>query len=355
MKAITIKPQVKGSIELREAKKPEPKDEYEVLVKVLEAGICRTDLEIYNGLYGEAPEGEDHLIMGHESIGIVESAGLQAKLEPGDYIARTVRRPCPSRCYPCGIGSQDFCRTGNYTETGIKGLHGTMAEYYTDRAEFLVKIPTEYKDIGVLMEPLSFAEKAVNQAFVIQKRLNILPTKAMILGAGPIGLLEAMILRNRGVNTYIAARSKPGNLKSRIAERIGAKYISTQETNLKETGKFDIVIESTGSTDRIKDSFELLGTNGVLCLTSITAGNTQTNITLEQINMDFVLGNKAMVGAVNANINDYKRGIRDIEFFEKRWPGAMASLITRRVSLDNYKEAFEKRPDDIKTLIELFK
>ena len=361
MKAITIRPKEKGSIELKDLKKPSKLHKNEVLVKVLEAGVCRTDLEIYEGLYGEAPKNESFLIMGHESIGIVENIGPSVdkyKLQPGDYVTRTVRRPCgDSLCHPCYYRQQDFCTTGNHTETGIKGLHGIMTEYFKDDQEFLVRVSKEYRHIGVLMEPLSFAEKAVHQTFLIQKRFDWHPKRALVLGAGPIGLLETMILRNRtfgGIDTYVAARSKSGNLKSKITEEVGAKYVSLQDTNLGELGKFDIIMESSGSAELLKDTFDLLNTNGVLCLTSITGGESKSTLPLEKINIDFVLGNKVMFGAVNAQKDNYETGLRDIKQFETRWPGVMSKLITRRVKLDSYKEAFEKRADDIKTIIEFY-
>lgn len=356
MRAITIKPKQKGSVELKELEKPSKLYNDDVLVRVLEAGVCRTDLEIYDGLYGEAPKGDDFLIMGHESLGIVESVGSNVKgLKDGDYVTRTVRRPCnENSCWPCYYGQQDFCTTGNYTETGIKSLHGSMADYFKDYQEFLVKVPAEYKHIGVLMEPLSFAEKAVHQVFSVQKRFDWHPKKALVLGAGPIGLLETMILRNRGLDTYVAAWSKSGNLKSEIAGYTGATYASLQETALDKLGKFDIVIESSGSAELLKDSFNILKTNGVLCLTSITGGNSESTLPLERINLDFVLGNKVMVGAVNASKEDYERGLKDIKSFEEKWPDLMSKLITRRVKPESHKEALEKRTGDIKTVIEFY-
>ena len=355
MKAITIAPNTKPATKIREVEQPTPKED-EALVKVTEAGICRTDLEIYNGFYGEYPKGADFLIMGHESIGQVEATGANVTgLKKGDYVARTVRRPCSEEgCINCRAGETDFCMTGKYTETGIKGLHGIMTEYYADKPEYLVRVPQEFAKVGVLMEPLSFSEKAVTQAYKVQRRISWQPRRALIFGAGPIGLLEAMVLRNKGIETYVAARSEPGNKKSRIAEQIGAHYISTQDTDLADLGKFDIVIESSGSLTRIMDALGMAGTNGVVCLTSITGGSDYAVMPIEKINLDIVLGNKAIIGAVNASISDYHKGLEDMADFERKWPGTLSSLITKRVKPEQYAEAFEHGAEDIKTVIEFY-
>ncbi|MFH1638668.1 MAG: glucose 1-dehydrogenase [Candidatus Woesearchaeota archaeon] len=352
MKAITIIPKVKGKVSLMHIKKPVCTAN-NVLVKVLEAGVCRTDLEIYEGLYGEPPKGENFLIMGHESLGVVEETGERIKgLKLGDLVVRTVRRPCTSKCVNCETGETDMCLSGEFVETGIKGLHGSMVEYFVEEPDFLVRVPEKFRDVGVLMEPLSFSEKAVRQAYSVQQRMLWNPKRALVLGAGPIGLLVAMILRNKGLDTKVAAWSKRGNLKSSIVEEIGAEYVSVQDTELSQLGKFDIIIEASGSVERISDVFKLINTNGVLCLTSITGGNKRLYFPLEEINLDMVLGNKAVVGVVNANIADYAQGIKDMDDFEAKWPGTLKKFITRRVNSDSFKKAFEKSPEDIKIVIE---
>lgn len=353
MKAITITPKKKGEVQLRQMPVPNY-GPTEVLVKVLEAGVCRTDLEIYDGLYGEAPVGKDFLVMGHESLGIVEKVGDYAtQLKQGDLVARMVRRQCADRCINCRRDEQDMCLTGNYVETGIKGLHGVMSEYYADSVKNMVKVNNSFRDVGVLMEPLSFSEKAVRQAYLVGKRMLAWePKKALVIGAGPIGLLEAMILRNEGLNTSVAAFSKEGNSKSEIVKKIGAKYVSTQDGALSSLGNFDIIIESSGTPEMIGEAMHRLNVNGVLCLTSITGGDRKYELPLEKINIDFVLGNKAIVGAVNANRKDFSSGKSHLYDFRSIWPGVMKELITRRVKPEDYLAAFEKRPGDIKTVID---
>jgi len=352
MKAITIIPTIKGSTSLRDVPKAKYSDE-QVLVKVLETGVCRTDLEIYEGLYGKTPINQDYLIMGHESLGIVEAVGNKVhSIKKGDYVVRTVRRPCKDACINCRFDQNDMCLTGNYVEAGIVGLDGVMTEFYAEKPKFLININYRHKNVGVLMEPLSFSEKAVRKAYEARTGFYWEPKKALVVGAGPIGLLEAMILRNKGLKTIVAARSEEGNLKSDIVTKIGANYVSTKKIKLKDLGKFDIIIESSGVGKMVKQSMEALNTNGVLCLTSITGSSKNYVLPLDQINLDFVLGNKAIVGAVNANIKDFEQGTMHLNDFERKWPGVMRQLITRREKPEDYKEAFEKRKEDIKTIIE---
>lgn len=353
MKAITITPKKKGEVQLRQMPVPEY-SQAEVLVKVLEAGVCRTDMEIYDGLYGEAPVGEDYLVMGHESFGVVEKVGSSVtQLKQGDLVTRAVRRPCVDNCINCRKDEQDMCLTGNYVETGIKGQHGIMSEYYAESPKYLVKVQNQFRGIGVLMEPLSFSEKAVRQTYSVGKRMTAWePKKALVIGAGPIGLLEAMILRVEGLDTYVAAWSKEGNNKSDIVKKIGAKYVSTQDSPLSSLGNFDVIIESSGTPELIGDALQRLNVNGVLCLTSITGGDRRYELPLEKINIDFVLGNKAIIGAVNANRKDFSSGRLRLYDFESSWPGVTKELITRRVKPEDYLAAFEKRPGDIKTVID---
>lgn len=341
-------PKQKGAVSLRDVEMPTPSEE-QVLVKVLQAGVCRTDLEIYEGLYGEAPKGDDYLILGHECIGRVEEPG-KSKFSKGDLVARIVRRPCPEQCFNCKMGEVDMCSTGNYVETGIKGVHGDMTEYFADSPEYLVKIPGSLADVGVLMEPMSVAEKAIRQSFEVQNRLHWLPKKALVYGAGPIGLLIAMALRERHIETYVAAWSKPGNLKSQIVSSIGAQYVSVQETKIQD--QFDLIIEASGAVENVANALHFLKPNGVLCLTSVTGGNKEITLPLEKINIDFVLNNKALVGIVNANIRDYHSGIRHMSFFEQMWPGLVEKLITRRLKPNQCLEALVKKPEDIKTVVE---
>lgn len=354
MKAIAIKPKERHSAKVIELPKPAPKDD-EVLVKVLEAGICTTDREIYDGLYGEAPVGNGYLIMGHESLGLVKFLGSKILGWPkeGAYVVRTVRRPCKDRCLNCRKDEQDMCLTGNFTETGIKGLHGVMAEYYVERPENLIYV-YEKNDIGVLLEPLSFAYKAFRQAEKLQERMYWNPQNALIFGAGPIGLLEAMILRANDIRTDVIAISKRGNLKSRIVEEIGGRYFSLND--LHKLGRYDFIVEASGDSGNIKEALVHLGNNGVLALTSITGNNKFDVYPTDAINLDIVLGNKVVMGVVNSNITDYQIGEMLFSTFKYKWPGVLQKLITRRVPFTSDLDTdslFRKEKDDIKVVLDL--
>lgn len=351
MRAIAVYPGQKDSVHLREADNPEI-DDNEVLVRTIYAGVCGTDLEINEGLYGTAPRGSDYLIAGHESLGIIERVGRNVtNLSEGEYVARTVRRPC-SDCTSCNAGSNDMCSTGNFTEVGIAGIHGVMAEYFKDLPNYLVRIPRQFKDIGVLLEPLSVVEKGTRRAFEIQKGFFWNLERALVIGAGPIGILQAMILRSEEIETYVLARSERGNNKSRLIEEIGAKYISANEYYINPTERFDFIVEASGDSEMAFQAMELLRANGILCLTSVTGGKKEIIVPADKINLGYVLGNKSMFGTVNANIQDYEQGVEKLKMFERKWPGLTKRLITRKIPVSRFKEGFVKGREDIKTVIE---
>ncbi|MBI4335251.1 MAG: glucose 1-dehydrogenase [Candidatus Omnitrophica bacterium] len=358
MKAVAVKPGVKDSAQLVDAKMPQITGN-EVLVKVIRVGIDGTDSEINEGLYGEAPPGENFLIIGHESFGIVQEIGRNVKtFKKGDYVVAAVRRPCPG-CVNCDGGESDMCLTRNFTERGIKGAHGFMAEYYKEFPEFLVRVPSQFKETGVFLEPLSIVEKALYQIFSIQNRMRWEPKNAVVLGSGSIGLLATMLLKERGLKTHTIARSPRGCLKGMLAETCGSLYIDATETPLlalkQKIGNIDIIIEATGSSRVAFEATRILGTNGVMCLTSITGSNSKLEIPSDEINLDLVLGNKLIFGSVNANRRYFQTGIKDLSAFEKLWPGLLGKMITKRVDLCDFKEGLRRKREDIKTVLEIGK
>jgi len=351
VKALAVTPLVKNSLRLIDHSLKET----DVIVKVLETGVCRTDKEIIMGLYGEAPPDSNYLIIGHECLGVVVRGSKI--LKEGDYVVRMVRRPCyDNRCDNCLEGNQDMCSSGNYTEAGIKGVHGGMAEYFTDTEDNLIYIPKEHSGVGVLLEPLSVVEKATYQVGRIQERLSWNPKRALVIGAGSIGLLEAMLLRLNDMDVFVMARSPSGNKKSQIVEAIDAHYISTEETSfeafLRTKIKFDFIYEASGNAKIIPLLWAALANNGVLSLSSITGGNEEINFPIERLNLQAVLGNKLIFGAVNSNKSDYKTGVKNFMKIKNTWPGILEKMLTRRVSIDNYTRAFETSSEDIKTVIE---
>lgn len=353
MKAIVIYPKRKNSIHIRDVEKTSPSPG-EVLVRVLEVGVCGTDREIVDGLYGEPPEGSDFLILGHENLGIIEKGDGFKK---GDLVVATVRRPCEENCLYCSMDESDMCLTGNYKEKGIKGLHGYMTEYYVEKPIYLIAVPPELRDVAVLVEPLSIIEKAVEQAFKIQKRINWKPNTALVLGAGPVGLLATMLLRNMGFDTYTYARNPRGSLNSLIIEGCGANYISASETSVSEipsiTGRIDIIIEAAGDAMLSFKAICILGTNGVLALTGVTGGGRSIEIPADCINFKIVMENKVIFGSVNANKRHFDLAVRHLKEFQKKWPGLLNRMITKRVLMEDFSSAIRKEQGDIKVVMEV--
>ncbi len=347
MKAIAVIPGVPNSIHLKtDVKKPDVNEIPNgrgVLVKVLRVGVDGTDKEINAADYGAAPEGYDYLIIGHESFGIVEEVGSNVtEFKPGDYVSATVRRPGTS--FYDKIGTYDMTTDDTYFERGINLRHGYLTEYYVDDPEYIVKVPSGCKDSGVLMEPTSIAEKGIIQAFEIQRRLKVWrPKKAAVMGTGTLGLLAAMILRLRGLDVTSFGRSTKPYRNAQLLEEIGARYVSTKETSIRETaenyGPFDIIFEGTGNSAVVFEAAENLGKNGVLILTSITGGENRNVIPTDKINLDFVLGNKVMFGTVNANREYFEAGAKDLAQCVSAYPGWLNKLLTNRVDgLENFQE-----------------
>ncbi|HEV3343524.1 MAG TPA: glucose 1-dehydrogenase [Pirellulales bacterium] len=346
MKAIAVRPGTPNSVHLAELPKPKVDDiagGRGVLVKVLKVGVDATDKEINEAKYGNPPPGYDFLVLGHESFGVVVEVGDKVShVKPGDYVTATVRRPGGS-IYD-KIGTSDMTSEETYYERGINLLHGFLTEYYVEDAEFIVKMPVGLKHLHVLIEPMSCAAKAIHQAFEVQRRLRVWrPHVAYVLGAGQIGLLSTLILRLRNLHVYTLARTPAPNLKAEIVAGMGAHYVSTEQTSLgelaKKVGKADLIIDATGSSAIAFSAMEVLGHNGALIWTSITGGRQHVEVPSDRINLDWVLGNKLLLGSVNANREHFEMGIKDLALGEVTYPGVIGRILTNPVrGLDNYGE-----------------
>jgi len=347
MKAIAVHPGQPGSIHLTEIPEPsldEVPDGRGVLIQILRVGVDATDREINEGLYGAAPPGSDVLVTGHESFGRVETVGPNVtEVEPGDYVVFTVRRP-GGTIYDA-MGYQDMTTSDVYYERGISLRHGYLTEKVVDHADFAIRIPGGLSEVGVLLEPMSVAEKAVRQAYEIQERLGIWrPRRALVLGAGPLGLLATLALRVRGLQVVSFALDPKPNPHADLVEALGARYESAKLRALQEVaeelGNVDIIIEATGYSPLIFDAMERLGKNGVLVLTGIAGGNREADdVHADHILKGFVLGNKVVVGSVNAARKDFEHGVADFAVAEAQWPGWLERLFTHRIDgLDGYKE-----------------
>ncbi|MBV9928201.1 MAG: glucose 1-dehydrogenase [Acidobacteria bacterium] len=351
MKAIAVTPGVPDSVHLVEMPAPEVEDVPNgrgVLVQVLRVGVDGTDKEINAAEYGAAPEGSDFLVIGHEGFGRVEAVGPNVtEVEPGDYVVATVRRP--GRSIYDLIGTSDMTTDSVYYERGINLRHGYLAEFYADDAAFIVKVPQGLKEVGVLLEPMTVVEKGVTQAFEVQRRLRVWrPRRAAVMGAGTIGLLATLLLRLRGLEVVTFGKTPKPYLNSELVEALGATYVTSDDVPVAESpqrygGGFDLIFEATGYSPIVFDSMQALAKNGVLVLSSVTGGDRRVEVPADKINLEFVLGNKVMVGTVNANREYFEAGVRDMSQAELQYPGWLARLLTHPVKgLENYRELFEK-------------
>ena len=349
MKAVAVIPGKPGSVHLADLPKPSVNDVPDgrgVLVKVLRVGVDGTDKEINAAEYGASPQGSPFLVLGHEGFGQVEAVGENVtELKPGDYVVATVRRPGKS-IYDV-IGTNDMTTDDTYFERGINLLHGFLTEYYVDSADYIVKVPQGLNHVGVLLEPFTVVQKGITQAYEIQRRLRVWrPKKAAVMGAGTIGLLATLALRLRGIDvTTFALLPKP-NLNAQLIEDLGARYVSTREMPIldgsREHGPFDLIFEATGASSVVFESMQALAKNGVLVLSSVTGGDRMIEVPADRINLEFVLGNKVMVGTVNANREYFETGVQHMAMAEAQFPGWLPRLLTHPVKgLENYRQLIE--------------
>ena len=345
MKAVAVFPGKPNSMHLATMPRPTV-DEIPggrgVLVKVLRVGVDGTDKEINAAEYGAAPPGYDFLVTGHESFGRVETVGPNVtELQPGDYVVATVRRP-GSSIYD-RIGTYDMTTDDVYFERGINLRHGYLTEYYVDDPEYIVKVPPELREVAVLLEPATVVEKGIAQAFEIQRRLKVWrPRRAAVMGAGTIGLLAALALRLRGLEVTVFGRTAKPYLNSDLIEALGARYESTSDVSILDGaakfGPFDLSFEATGASPVVFESMQALGKNGVLVLSSVTGGDRRIEVPADRINLEFVLGNKVMVGTVNANREYFEMGVKDMAHAEAQYPGWLSRLLTHPVQgLENWE------------------
>jgi threonine dehydrogenase-like Zn-dependent dehydrogenase len=346
MRAITLKPGVKDSAALEEVPEPPP-EEGSVLVEGVALGICGTDAEIVRGDYGEAPPGSERLVLGHESLGRVAEAPEGSGLAPGDLVVGIVRRPDPVPCAPCAAGEWDFCNNGRFTERGIKGLHGYGSERWRIEPEFAVKIDPELEALGVLMEPTTIVAKAWEQIDRVLARATIAPERVLVTGAGPIGLLAALLARRRGYDLTVLDLAKDGP-KPELVRELGGTYHSGPLTDLDPPP--DIIVEATGASQVVLDAMTHNGANGVVCLTGISSGGHEIGLDAADLNRRIVLENDLVFGSVNANHRHYKAAAEALSETDNSW---LRRLITRRVPLDRWQEALTRDQHDIKVVVEL--
>ena len=369
MRAIAVTPATRTAGIINQPE-PELTSATQVKLRMIEVGVCGTDREICAFEYGTPPRGSEHLIIGHESLGeVVEVGAKVTRFKTGDLVVPMVRRPCPhDYCAACSAGRQDFCFTGDFTERGIKEQHGFMAQFIVDDEQFMNPVPPELRDIAVLVEPLTIAEKGLAQVWDIQQRLPwgcpIVPGKAqahchkaVVLGAGPVGLLGALALVNADFDTWVYAREPHPNPKSVVLESIGARYLSAESHSLQdleeEVGNIDLVYEATGASRLAFDMMKHLGTNGIFIFTGVPGRKAPVEVDTDLMMRNLVLKNQVVFGTVNAGRQAFEASIRDIGVFSKRWPKAMKSMITGRFPMEAHRELLLGKSAGIKNVIQL--
>jgi glucose 1-dehydrogenase len=351
VKAVTVVPRQPGSAACVSIEPPRRRAG-EAEVRTLAVGVCGTDQEILAGHYGVSPAGAPRLVLGHEACGVIERAAGGFRV--GDLVVPMVRRPCPERCWNCRAREQDMCLTGHFRERGIRGLDGFMAERFVETPAYLVKLARPLRPVAMLLEPLTVVEKAVGQAYRVQRRVRWRPQRALVLGAGPIGLLGAALTRTLGLRTLVWSRAIGPGRKAWL-ERIGAEAIDADAEPLAELparfGSLDLVLECTGAAPVVAGALLALGTNGVLCLLGISAGDRTVELPMDRWNLQAVLGNQVVFGSVNANRRDFEAGARHLAAWVRRWPRLLPELVTREVGPERFGDAVVRRPEDIKSVV----
>jgi threonine dehydrogenase-like Zn-dependent dehydrogenase len=368
MKAVAVFPGTR-EVTIIEREPPRITQPDQVELRMLDIGICGTDKEICSFEYGTPPAGDDFLVIGHEALAeIVKVGSAVTRLRPGDLVVPSVRRPCPHPgCLACRSGHQDYCYTGDFTERGIKEAHGYMTEYVVDNERNMTLVPPDLREIAVLAEPLTIAEKALTQIFwTMRQRPPWLdpdtPSQqrgkglsALVLGIGPVGLLGAMTLASAGFTTYVYSRELPPSPRIDLVDAIGATYVSSQATTFadlaEKMGNIDLIYEAVGHSHFALQALQVLGTNGIYVLTGVPGPQAFIEADPARRMRDMVLKNQVLLGTVNAGLDAFASALRDLDLFRQRWPAVVRTLIAGRYPPEQAPELILDRPAGIKSVI----
>ena len=345
MKAITVEPGKPGTARLEETPEPDAHDG-SVLVEAVAVGVCGTDIEIVEGKYGWAPPGKTRLVLGHESLGRVIDPGPARGLQKDDLVVGIVRRPDPVPCSNCAVGEWDMCRNGQYTERGIKQIDGYMSERWRIEPEFAMKVSPSLGLLGVLIEPTTVVAKAWEQIAAVGQRAFWEPRTVLVTGAGPIGLLAALIGKQHGLEIHVLDRVESG-AKPGMVRALGATYHTGTVAGV--GFEPDVIVECTGVGQVIADSIRAMGAGGILCLTGVGSGGRTTGLSTADAATEMVLRNNVIVGSVNANKRHWYKAGEALVRADRKW---LERLITRREKPENFKRALDRTPDDIKVIVQ---
>ena len=345
MKAITVEPLKPETARLEEVADPDVHDG-SVLVEAIAVGVCGTDVEIVEGKYGWAPRGKTRLVLGHESLGRVLDPGPSGALKKGDLVVGIVRRPDPVPCPNCAVGEWDMCRNGQYTERGIKEIDGFMSERWRIEPEYAMKVDPSLGLLGVLLEPTTVVTKAWEQVTAVGQRAFWEPRTVLVTGAGPIGLLAALVGKQHGLDVHVLDRVDSGP-KPELVRALGATY---HNGSVADIGfEPDVVVECTGVGQVIADSLKAVGAGGILCLTGVGTGGRTTGFSTADVAATMVLRNNVIVGSVNANKRHWYKAGRALAAADRSW---LARLLTRREPPQEFMRALQRQPEDVKVVIQ---
>ncbi|MEY9214883.1 glucose 1-dehydrogenase [Thermobifida halotolerans] len=348
MRALTVVPGKAGSVEVSEVDSPVA-GEGELLVDGVALGVCGTDHDIVGGEHGAAPPGADRLVLGHESLGRVREAPQGSGFAPGDLVVGVVRRPDPEPCGACAHGEFDACRNGRFTERGIKELHGYGSQQWTVAADYAVRLDPDLEEVGVLLEPASIVAKAWEQIERIGGRSWFEPQRLLVTGAGPIGLLAALLGVQRGLEVHVLDQIEEG-AKPELVAGLDATYHTDDISDVASEIRPDVIIEATGAGPLIMEAITNNAAFGVVCLTGISSAGPKVTVDAGSLNREIVLENDAFFGSVNANLRHYELAARALSWADRSW---LAGMITRRLPLERAHEAFTAEGDDVKVVIDL--
>ncbi len=346
MKALTVIPLVRDSAKLTDIDEPTREVRDTLLVEMVCVGVCGTDREILAGHYGEAPPGSTRLVLGHESLGRVLEAPRGSAWRAGDLAVGIVRHPDPVPCPNCAVGEWDMCRNGRYTEHGIKGRHGFCRERYALEPGHAVRIDSALGELGVLLEPASVLAKAWEHIERIGSRALFEPRRVLVAGAGPVGLLGAMMGRQKDLEVWVLERNREGR-KADLVGRLGAHFVS-DIAQLDERTTFDVALECTGAGSLVVEVMRRIGPNGVACLTGVSSGGRMIELNAASLGREIVLENGVIFGSVNANRRHYERAAQALGRADRTW---LQAMITKRVGLESWSDALESGSDNIKSII----
>ena len=348
MQALTVTPGHAGTLALHDVQEPTPRPG-ELLVDGVAMGVCGTDREIVAGDYGWAPPGEERLVIGHESLGRVRQTVAGSVFTPGDLVVGVVRRPDPVPCGACERGHFDMCRNGRYTERGIKELHGYGSQRWCVEEEYAVKLDERLAQVGVLMEPTTVVAKAWEEIEKVGHRSWFDPQSVLVTGAGPIGLLAAMLGVQRGLDVHVLDQVTNGP-KPDLVSDLGATYHHGDFDAAAAIARPDVVLEATGVGSLVFAAMRATTSYGVVCLTGVSPKGRAITVDAGSVNREIVLENDVVIGSVNANLSHYRSAATSLAQADLTWLGR---LISRRVPLSSFEDAFTPQKDDVKVVITL--